>query len=65
VEPYEGIPDAKAAEAVVEAIDELLPQIKLDISPPYREAERIESRLKALREQAKPVEALRQSAVYR
>jgi len=34
VEPYEGIPDAKAAEAVVEAIDELLPQIKLDVSPP-------------------------------
>jgi predicted ATP-grasp superfamily ATP-dependent carboligase len=49
---------------VVEAIDELLPQIKLDVSPLYREAERIESRLKAFREQAKPVESPRPPAVY-
>lgn len=64
VEAYQGIPDAKAAAAVVEAIDELLPQIRLDVSPLYREAERIESRLKALREQAKPVETPRPPAVY-
>lgn len=64
VEAYQGIPDAKAAGAVVEAIDELLPQIKLDVSPLYREAERIESRLKAFREQAKPVESPRPPAVY-
>jgi uncharacterized protein len=64
VEAYQGIPDAKAAAAVVEAIDALLPQIKLDVSPLYREAERIESRLKAFREQAKPVEAPRPPAVY-
>jgi uncharacterized protein len=64
VEAYQGIPDAKAAGAVVEAIDALLPQIQLDVSPLYREAERIESRLKAFREQAKPVEAPRPPAVY-
>jgi len=64
VEAYQGIPDAKAAAAVVEAIDQLLPQISLDVSPLYREAERIESRLKALRERAKPVEAPRPPAVY-
>ena len=64
VEAYQGIPDAKAAAAVVEAIDELLPQIRLDVSPLYREAERIESRLKTLRKQAKPVEVSMPPAVY-
>jgi predicted ATP-grasp superfamily ATP-dependent carboligase len=64
VNAYQGIPDAKAAGAVVEAIDKLLPQIKLDVSPLYREAERIQSRLKAFREQAKPVESPRPPAVY-
>jgi len=64
VEAYEEIPDARAAAAVVEAIDKLLPQIELDVSPLYSEAERIESRLKVIREQAKPVENPMSSALY-
>ena len=64
VEAYQGIPDAKAAAAMAEAIGKLLPHIKLDVSPLYREAEEIESRLKTLREQARPVETQSPSAVY-
>jgi len=64
VEAYQDIPDARAAAAVVEAIDKLLPQIKLDVSPLYSEAERIESRLKVIREQAKPVENPMPPALY-
>jgi len=45
-------------------IDRLLPQIDLDLSPLYSEADRIESRLKAIREQAKPVEKSMPPALY-
>lgn len=64
VEAYHDIPDAKAAAAIAEAIDDLLPQIRLDVSPLYREAEQIESRLKTLREQAKPVQTQIPPAIY-
>jgi uncharacterized protein len=64
VEAYQGIPDAKAAAAIAEAINKLLPQIRLDVSPLYHEAEQIESRLKTLREQAKQVETQAPPAVY-
>lgn len=57
VEAYSEIPDARAAAAMVEAIDKLLPQIDLNVSPLYAEAEKIESRLKTLREQAKPAQS--------
>jgi len=64
VEAYHGIPDAKAAAGVAEAIDKLLPQLKLDVSPLYHETEQIERRLKTLREQAKPVETQIPPALY-
>jgi len=64
VEAYRGIPDARAAAAIMEAIDKLLPQVELDVSPLYREAEQIENRLKTLREQAKSVESQISPAVY-
>jgi uncharacterized protein len=54
VEAYSEVPDARAVAAMVEAIDMLLPQIGLEVSPLYDEAERIESRLRTLREQARP-----------
>jgi uncharacterized protein len=57
VEAYHEIPDARAAAVAVEAIDKMLPQIEVDVSPLYDEAERIETRLKAIRKQAKPVES--------
>jgi uncharacterized protein len=64
VEAYRDIPDARAAAAVVEAMNRLLPQIELDVSPLYSEAERIESRLKTIRKQAKPVENPMPPALY-
>ena len=64
VEAYHEIPDARAAAVIVEAIDKLLPQIQLDVSPLYNEAARIESRLKTAREQAKQVEAPMPPGLY-
>jgi predicted ATP-grasp superfamily ATP-dependent carboligase len=57
VEAYSDVPDAKAAAAMVEAIVKLLPQIDLDVSPLHAEAEKIEGRLKTIREQAKPAQS--------
>lgn len=56
-EAYSEIPDARDAAAMVETIDKLLPQINLDVRPLYAEAGKIESRLKTLREQAKPAQS--------
>jgi uncharacterized protein len=64
VEAYHEIPDARAAASIVEAIDKILPQIEVDVSPLYDEAERIETRLKAIRAQAKPVENPMPPALY-
>jgi uncharacterized protein len=44
---HESYPDARAAAKIVEAIDELLPQIKLDTKPLYEEAEKMETEIKA------------------
>ena len=64
VEAYPEIPDARAAANIVEAIHKLLPKMDLDVSPLYAEAEKIESRLKTLREQAKPAESPLRPAPY-
>jgi uncharacterized protein len=64
VEAYQDVPDAKAAAAMVEAIDDLLPQIKIDVSPLYKEGDRIERSLRALRAQAKTVETPMPRGVY-
>ncbi len=44
---HESYPDARAAARIVETIDELLPQIKLDTKPLYAEAEKMENEIKA------------------
>jgi uncharacterized protein len=54
VEVVPDMPDARAAAKIVEAIDRLLPQISIDVTPLYREAETIEGRIRVLRDQAKP-----------
>jgi uncharacterized protein len=64
VEADPEIPDARAAATVVEAIQKLLPHLNLDVSPLYEEAERIEARLKTLREQAKPAQSPNRPAPY-
>ena len=52
----EGMPDAKAAARILEMMAKLLPNFTIDLTPLYQEAERIESALKALRQQTKPME---------
>jgi len=52
----EGMPDARAAARILEMMAKLLPNFTIDLTPLYQEAERIESALKALRQQTKPME---------
>lgn len=47
-------PDARAAAKVIESIDKLLLKVGIDVKPLYKEAEGIESRIKAMQKQAKP-----------
>ena len=55
VEARPNIPDARAAAKLIEAIDKLLPNVKIEIKPLYEKAGNIEGHLKKLREQAEPV----------
>jgi uncharacterized protein len=57
--------DAMAAAKIVEAIDKLLPQIKIDVKPLYKRAKQIEEQLRKLRVQAKPAEPEEVSPMYR
>lgn len=50
-------PDARAAAQVMEMINKFLLHIDLDVSPLYKEAERIEAQLKTIHKQAKDVKA--------
>jgi uncharacterized protein len=50
------VPDARASARILETMVKLLPSLHIDLKPLYQEAERIESALKALRQQAKPME---------
>ena len=47
-------PDARAAAKVIESIDQILLKVDIDVKPLYKEAEGIESRIKAMQKQAKP-----------
>lgn len=47
-------PDARAAAKVIEAIDQLLPHIQIDVKPLYTEAENIEKTLRMMQKQAAP-----------
>lgn len=49
-----GMPDARAAAKIIEVVDRLIPSIKIDVKPLYKEAERIENYLRVLREKSKP-----------
>ncbi|MDI6708588.1 MAG: PAC2 family protein [Candidatus Thermoplasmatota archaeon] len=48
------MPDARAAARVIEVIDLFIPALKIDVTPLYEEAERIEKYLRVLREHSKP-----------
>jgi len=58
------IPDAEAAARVIETIDKLIPNIKIDIEPLYEHAKRVEKYLRNLRTQAKPAEPELPAAMY-
>lgn len=49
-------PDARAAAKVIEAIDKLLPHLKIDVKPLYTEAENIEKTLRMMQKQAAPAQ---------
>jgi uncharacterized protein len=51
-------PDAKAAAKVLEIVNKMLPDIKIDPEPLYKEAEKIEEQIKAHMEKAKPTKSL-------
>ncbi len=51
-------PDAKAAAKVLEVVNKMLPDIKIDPEPLYKEAEQIEAQIKAQMNKAKPSKAM-------
>lgn len=53
VETRPEMPDARAAARVLEVINRLLPHLEIDVEPLYEQAERVETHLKEMREQAK------------
>jgi uncharacterized protein len=53
-EAHSSYPDSRAAGMLVETLDKLLPGIKLDPEPLYKEAEDIEQKIRALLKQAQP-----------
>lgn len=53
-------PDARSAAKLVETVDALFPEIKLDLKPLYDEAEKIEENIKEQMEKAKEIVAARQ-----
>lgn len=53
-------PDARSAAKLVETVDKLMPEIKLDLKPLYEEAEKIEENIRSQMDKAKELVAARQ-----
>ena len=53
-EAHASYPDSRAAALLVETLDRMLPEIKLDTQPLYKEAEEIEQKIRAFIKQAQP-----------
>ncbi len=53
-EAHDSFPDSRAAGNLLNKLDIMLPQIKIDPKPLYKEAEEIEKRIKTYMEQSKP-----------
>ena len=53
-EAHDTFPDSRAAGNLLNKLDIMLPQIKIDPKPLYKEAEEIEKRIKSYMEQSKP-----------
>jgi uncharacterized protein len=64
-EAHPDIPDAYAAAKILETLDLLIPNLKIEIGPLYQESKRFEGQLKLLREQAKSSESdFQQNMMY-
>jgi len=53
-EAHSSYPDSRAAALLVETLDKMLPEIKIDTQPLYKEAEDIEQKIRAFIKQAQP-----------
>jgi len=53
-EAHSDYPDSRAAANLIEKLDIMLPEIKIDPKPLYKEAEKIEEQIKRFMEQSKP-----------
>lgn len=53
-EAHSSYPDSRAAALLVETLDKMLPEIKIDTQPLYKEAEEIEQKIRAFLKQAQP-----------
>lgn len=53
-EAHAAFPDSRAAGSLLEKIDIMLPEIKIDPKPLYKEAQEIEKKIRAFMEQSKP-----------
>jgi uncharacterized protein len=53
-EAYEDLPDALAAAKILEALDRLMPNIKIDTKPLLEQSKKFEEHLKGLRKQVEP-----------
>ena len=59
------IPDAYGAARLLEAVDQLLPEIKIDLEPLKEQAKALEAQLSKLRRAAKPVIAEPAAEMFR
>lgn len=53
-EAHSSYPDSRAAGVLVETLDKMLPGIKIDVGPLYKEADEIEQKIRAFIKQAQP-----------
>ncbi|MEA1993641.1 MAG: PAC2 family protein [Euryarchaeota archaeon] len=64
-EARKDIPDSEAAARLVQVVDELLPEVEIDIEPLLEDAKRLEERMRKLKKQATPVKMPGKQSMYR
>lgn len=64
-EARKDIPDSEAAARLVHVIDELLPEVEIEIEPLLEDAKRLEERMQKLKKQATPVKMPGKQSMYR
>ena len=63
-EAHPDYPDARAAARIVEILNEMMGEVKIDPQPLYQEAEKIEKNIAQLREQAAKVKKVPKDYIY-